>query len=508
MNAWTTALKDLSSGARSRVSVLHFGDSHLQSGQMDSVLRQALQVRWGDAGRGFVFPYEATFTSNPEDLASVSDVEWRLRRMMGDGSGGGPVGAGGLGAIAQSVPFVLAMAERHGQTPTAGFDRVRVFYHPGPDRAELWVATREDAGAAEAALRRGAWRERRVVKGDTLSGIALAEGVSVADLRRWNGPKLKLKAGQALRLRREGDEARSRLAGYTVWGVLKGDDPSATRGIVVNLGAPVQQVFILGAQASPNETQAEVQGIVFERSNAPGLIWHTLAANGAQAKHFSQAADLPQQISALAPDLIIVSFGTNETQQSDYRQDAAIAENRRFWRLLRQVAPQASLLICSPPDAAKGRHSSNAHLDGFVQALRAAALEDGAAFIDLRAAQGGDDAYNRWREAGLAGKDGVHYRYNGYRLMGQWLLDALQAWRRPMSLSLSWAGFWPQPAQPAALHPGQLRRALRPLLQPVPVPARLALRPHALRHRLLALLLLLQQRRLCGPVALHGGLGP
>ena len=92
-----------------------------------------------------------------------------------------------------------------------------------------------------------------------------------------------------------------------------------------------------------------------------------------------------------------------------------------------QSAPPCPPLVCGPPDAAHGRHGSNAHLDGFVQALRTAALEDGAAFFDLRAAQGGDGSYIRWREADLAGKDGVHYRYDGYRLMGQWLLDALQA---------------------------------------------------------------------------------
>jgi lysophospholipase L1-like esterase len=127
----------------------------------------------------------------------------------------------------------------------------------------------------------------------------------------------------------------------------------------------------------------------------------------------------------MAPDLLISSLGTNETQQPIYDLSAAVEQQRHFWRVLRSAAPKAALLVVSPPDAKWGRHASK-RLDGFVKALRAAALEEGAAFLDLRAAQGGKGAYERWAAAGLAGKDGVHYKNAGYRLWGQWLLEALQ----------------------------------------------------------------------------------
>lgn len=424
LTAWTSALQGLSVGTRSRVSVVHIGDSHLQAGPMDSVLRQALQARWGDAGRGFVFPYEATDTANPPDLASASDVEWKLRRMMGD-SAHGPVGAGGLAAVAQAVPFVLSLAQGRDVAGTPGFDRVRVFYEPGPDKAELWVATRPDPVAAEAALRRAAWRERLIEPGDTLSELAQAEGVSQADLRRWNGPNFKLRAGKKLRLRQVSAEGSSRLAGYTVWGVLKGDDERAREGVSVSLGSPVQELFLVGTQAGPGQDHVELQGLLFERSLATGLVWNTLAANGAQAKHFSAQRNFPVQLKAMDPDLIIFSLGTNETQQSDYAIDDALAEQKRLWKICREAVPGASLLVLSPPEASYGKRTANARLDPYVQGLRALALQEGAAFFDLRAAQGGYGSYDRWHEEGLAGKDGVHYRNAGYRLMGQWLLDAL-----------------------------------------------------------------------------------
>jgi lysophospholipase L1-like esterase len=201
--------------------------------------------------------------------------------------------------------------------------------------------------------------------------------------------------------------------------------------LVVDLGSPVNQVFILGVPDGPEQVSAEFQGAVFERAGANGLVWNTLAANGAQAKHFTQALNFSEQLAAMSPDLIIVSLGTNETQQSDYDLATAMAEQRRFWRLLRQVAPQASLLICSPPDASPSRRRPSERLDGFVQGLRRLTQDEGAAFLDLRAAQGGAGSYKRWRQGGYAGKDGVHYNGPGYRLMGQWALDALQGLEMP-----------------------------------------------------------------------------
>lgn len=429
LTAWTSALQSLSQGARTRVVVCHFGDSHLQAGPLDGVLRQALQERWGDAGRGYVFPFEATYTSNPADLASSSDVEWSLSRMMGS-SAISPVGAGGLSAISRSIPFALSLAQRPAITASAGFDRVRVYYEPCPTCAELWIATRADANSAEAMMRDHAWRQRIVASGETLTGIAVAESVTVSDLRRWNGIKLKIRAGQTLRLHRDASENRSRLAGYTVWGVLKGDDLAGRSGVVVDLGSLVNQVFILGVQASSNQTHAELQGVSLERSTGKGLVWNTLAANGAQAKHFTRAANLSQQLAAMAPDLIIVSLGTNETQQSDYKKATALAEQVRFWRLLKRLAPHASLLICSPPDAKPLRHNAD-RLDNFVAGLREEAASEGLAFFDLREVQGGQGSYARWREDGFAGRDGVHYTGSGYRWMGQWFLNALQGLEAP-----------------------------------------------------------------------------
>ena len=424
LSGWAQALADLKAGKRLSVSACNIGDSHLQSGIVDGVLRQALQAQYGDAGRGYVFPYEALGTSSPPDTGSVTDAPMHLRRMMGESSGG-PVGPGGLAAVCEQPNFVLGFDTRLFSPPTL-FDRVRVLYAPGPDRSELWVATRAEASAYVSHLQRSLWRERPVRKGDTLSQIAEDEGCSVADIRRWNGGiRFKLRAGRPLHLWSPLATDAPRFNGFTVWSVLKGDDPRAPQGVSADLGSLGQHVFLLGAQNGDEQKRAEILGLVLEHQDGKGLFWHSLAANGAQAQHYSAQALFPSQVRALAPDLFVLSLGTNETQQDKLDVGQAIAQQRRLWRLLRGAAPRACLLVLTPPDAKWGRHASK-RLDPYIAALREAALAEGCAFLDLRAAQGGKGSYARWAAAGYAGDDGVHYKNAGYRLWGQWLLGALQ----------------------------------------------------------------------------------
>ncbi len=58
------------------VRIVWIGDSHTQADLMTSVIRHAIQLKFGNAGRGLIFPYQVAKTSSPNDLASKSNVTW------------------------------------------------------------------------------------------------------------------------------------------------------------------------------------------------------------------------------------------------------------------------------------------------------------------------------------------------------------------------------------------------------------------------------------------------
>lgn len=73
-----TALKKTGSG---NVSVAHIGDSHIQADFFSGVIRQHLQLDFGNSGRGLIFPYRLAGKSNePFDYKTTSEAKWNYKR--------------------------------------------------------------------------------------------------------------------------------------------------------------------------------------------------------------------------------------------------------------------------------------------------------------------------------------------------------------------------------------------------------------------------------------------
>jgi hypothetical protein len=64
-----------------KVNFVHIGDSHIQADMMTSVIRNALQNQFGNAGRGLVFPYQAAKTNGPNDYLFGSPYNWTSSRI-------------------------------------------------------------------------------------------------------------------------------------------------------------------------------------------------------------------------------------------------------------------------------------------------------------------------------------------------------------------------------------------------------------------------------------------
>lgn len=63
-----------------QVNVLHIGDSHLQPNIITEVLRDGLQQKFGNAGRGLIVPYTVAGTNSPTDIISQSNEKWEGKR--------------------------------------------------------------------------------------------------------------------------------------------------------------------------------------------------------------------------------------------------------------------------------------------------------------------------------------------------------------------------------------------------------------------------------------------
>ncbi len=73
-------LYELQDTKKGRVDIVHIGDSHIQADHFSGIIRQKLQLRFGNAGRGLVFPYRAAKSNEPLSYKTTTNVIWDAKR--------------------------------------------------------------------------------------------------------------------------------------------------------------------------------------------------------------------------------------------------------------------------------------------------------------------------------------------------------------------------------------------------------------------------------------------
>ncbi len=81
-----TAIKhfyeSLNQSDKMKISIMHMGDSHIQSEIPTGVARQLLQQKYGDGGRGLVFPYSAAKTYSSIHYSSKHEGNWQYAKTL------------------------------------------------------------------------------------------------------------------------------------------------------------------------------------------------------------------------------------------------------------------------------------------------------------------------------------------------------------------------------------------------------------------------------------------
>lgn len=67
----------LADTCRTKVNIIHIGDSHIQGDFLTSELRNAMQLYFGNAGRGLVFPHRLARSNESFDYRSQSSNRWQ-----------------------------------------------------------------------------------------------------------------------------------------------------------------------------------------------------------------------------------------------------------------------------------------------------------------------------------------------------------------------------------------------------------------------------------------------
>ena len=168
-----------------------------------------------------------------------------------------------------------------------------------------------------------------------------------------------------------------------------------------------------------------IYGMQLNNTNKSGIIYNNCGVGGAQFSSLCKNASLSiTQIKDINPDLIIISYGSNESYTSAFRYESYSKMINEYLVKVKQAVPNASIILTSPPDTrSKNRFPINS--DSIGIAFKNIAKDLNLCFWDLRYQMGGNGSLFKWLKNGLASKDQLHFTKDGYTLQAKLLTSAI-----------------------------------------------------------------------------------
>lgn len=171
----------------------------------------------------------------------------------------------------------------------------------------------------------------------------------------------------------------------------------------------------------------QTSGIARE-TGSNGVIYHILGINGATCQSYSTPENI-RRITELHPDLVILSFGTNEAHGRRYNAAEHTEAMKHLTDALKAACPDVVFLMTTPPGAyvRNGRKGKiiNPRTPLVVENELRFARQYGIAVWDMYHIVGGKQrACLNWSAARMYQRDKIHFTYEGYRLQGLLLHEA------------------------------------------------------------------------------------
>jgi lysophospholipase L1-like esterase len=343
-------IDELKTGKRNKVSIVHFGGSHIQAGLWTEVLMDGFQNIGNFKGGGaFIFPFKIVKTNSPHFFKSYTTGKWIRKRSVLKKEMCDNLGLAGIAGItndsANSFGFNL-LKNNHHQT----FNSLKVYHNFNPS-FEFSLATQTGM---------------EVVRND------------------------------------------NRKEGYTEFSFETFVDS-------VNFNLIKKDSLIKDFM---------LRGFSIENTK-PGFYFAAIGVNGASTSSYLRCQQFVNELTPIAPDLVIFSLGVNDTHDANFSKQQFMLNYDSLITLVRQASPNCAILFTTVTDNYMTRKKSNKRPIKAEEAMFELMEKHKAGVYDLYAVMGGYKSIAKWQKAGLAAKDKVHFNGRGYVILANLMFDAI-----------------------------------------------------------------------------------
>lgn len=412
-------LYSLKEGNWEKVNIVHIGDSHIQADFFTNVVRQELQLYFGDGGYGFTFPYSIAKTNGTRLIKYTTNTEWETARNI-DRSPQIPIGLGGIGLSTNDKNFFISLSADN----SCSFNIIKAI---SANKNSCFSLSQNITQSSPSTVRQvsketysNSYTYHTVKSNETLYRLSVNYKVSVDEIKKANNLKSNtIRVGQKVRIPQKKKASNNTIVSYS-------EDISATDSLQLIFGdyytefhspTEMNEITIL---ADKEYQSFDLNGIVLEK-DSPGILYHSIGINGAKASDFNKYPLFFNQLQILKPDIVIISLGTNESF-GKLSTSGFIHQMKLLIKNIRQNNAGIPIIITTPPPSLLKRRLSNTLLVDYNTALKK--LDDCTVW-DLHSKMGGTEAPKRKNNQNLIAKDKVHYTKEGYQMQGEMFANDL-----------------------------------------------------------------------------------
>ncbi|PIT56526.1 GDSL-type esterase/lipase family protein [Snodgrassella alvi] len=181
--------------------------------------------------------------------------------------------------------------------------------------------------------------------------------------------------------------------------------------------------------------QTAIGGWWTRNQNRQGVVFSALGINGFQLNQWKRwnTQAWQQELNVIAPDLIILAFGTNEAYNGV--EIETVKQNLlETITQIRTASPNSAIMLLGAPESLKSTAGSCGLRPEKLTELQAMQKEVAQSqhilYWDWQAVMGGECSMKAWINQGLARGDGVHFTASGYQRLGKALADSILALRK------------------------------------------------------------------------------
>ena len=179
----------------------------------------------------------------------------------------------------------------------------------------------------------------------------------------------------------------------------------------------MDSITISFSRIDSSQTNFTLYGLYFE-NNDPGVVYNAIGVNGARLDSYIECELFESHLSALNPDMIIISIGTNDAYTRRFNQEKYRTNYYRLLAKIKEAQPNATILLTVPNDSYLYRRYINRNTEKVKNVIFDISKNEGYGVWNFYEIMGGLNSSYIWYRTGLMTSDKIHFNRKGYNLKG------------------------------------------------------------------------------------------